>query len=340
MSLSNLLTPNSYNLFANNVNSPNVDLVTINHQPYPPGGGFVPVLVPNKFLRTTNVGPTQMFWGDVNAAELVHGTANQLLVTNSLGTQSQWASNIVVPGSFDCVGNGVFQQDLAVQNELNVTNDLQVINGDVNVTSGNLTISTGDTTVQKLNVIGNLQCNGASGNIGDYLTKTTLTTQAWVTPPNIKMIRLATNFLVQDLNASASLLCNFDVTPFTNLAIGSTAIVPGISMPNATSFLIGLTATYDIDFCVNFTTASTGLGNSVLQLYAEVNGLIISTRPCVSNSGGYSICGKIPSVILTQGSTLRIRTQRVVGTGSLLTSTSGVPPNSVSTISISLVNTV
>lgn len=334
MSIANILSPNNYHIYANNINS-SIDKVNdiwvenINGSPYPPGGGAVPSLVSNKFLRTTSsVSPT-MFWGDVNAAELVHGTANQILHTNSSGTASEWTSNITIPGAFTSVGNGLFQQDLAVNNECNVTGDLTVINGDLEVTTGHA------------NFNGDLQFNSSSGTTGQYLVKTGATTQTWTSPPNVKLVRFVAYFAAQDLNAGLTGVATFNNTNIiSNLASGSVSAVTGISMSSTTEFLIGTTGIYDIDITGFISTTSAGIGTSTVSLFAEVAGFGI-TRNCICNNNSYSFCGKIPSVSITAGQILRILTQRVNGTDALSTNAPFLLPTSFpSTIAISLVNIV
>lgn len=166
MSIQNLLSPNHYELFCKQIGDTtnrveDIWIDDINGAPYPPGGGAVPVLVANKFLRTN--GTPAMFWGDVNAAELVHGTSNQILHTNNAGTASEWTSNLTVPGALTSVGNGLFQQDLAVQNELNVTNDLTIINGDLEVTNGDVNLNNLLTFNNVAGALGQIPVSNGSG---------------------------------------------------------------------------------------------------------------------------------------------------------------------------------
>lgn len=466
MSISNILQPNNYDIYVNNINdtSNRVDELwvdNINGSPYPPGAGPIPVLVRNKFLRTTDVVSPSMFWGDVNVAELVHGTANQVLVTNQLGTQSQWSSslslpsNLVVGGSstlesnvvceqtltvngnvqcdaaltcnasFDCGLNANFQSDITCQGNLQVDTQLDV-NGDLwfngnggstnqvivktgvgtqdwqnlqpdmmgagslnqvlitgfdglnlvptwsddvdipgllNVTNattlqstlqvastssltgattciGKLTTTNGTDLQGTTNIIDDLQCNSNSGFTGQYLVKSSATTQNWLTPPNIKLVRYVTYFAAQDLNAGAgpAPVIFDDVNTISNLASGSTAVVTGIAMPNTTQFTIGQTGTYDIDI-TGFVDGA-GIGNSVICIVAEIAGFEI-TRNTITNNSGNSFTGKIPSVVISSGQNLRILTKRLAGTSALNTNAPfSLPNNYPSTISISLVNIV
>lgn len=219
MSLSNILSPNGYNLYANNIESKNVDLVTINHQPYPPGGGAIPnPLVANKMLRVNNTGTT-MLWGDVSLSNLPGGTvgdvlktvapstvawdtikpqditpglANQIFHVKSDGSAAEWTSNLTVPGNLDVAtgtlhvgGSSVFDsnsqclQDFVVGGDLIVSDNVTVTNNDLTLINGNLFVDAGSTSLVNTNITGNLQFNGVSGTNGQFLKKTGAGTQAF-----------------------------------------------------------------------------------------------------------------------------------------------------------------
>lgn len=178
----------------------NIDVSTINGNPYPPGGGAIPALVSNKVLITTGVPAMQ--WGDIGPSNLTGGsvgdvlrtvapgvvawdglepgdidpgTANQVLVTNGAGTATQWTSNVVVPGTFNVVGNTSV-----------TTGDLTLFNGDLEIQSGGATIvgnlnnNFGATaTFTNTNITGDLQFAGSGGVVGNVIKKTGAATQAW-----------------------------------------------------------------------------------------------------------------------------------------------------------------
>lgn len=160
-----------------NVRCNNADLETINNDPYPPGGGFLPVPVANKVLRTN--GLAVVSWGDVGVNNLTGGSANQIMHTKSDASGVEWTSNLTVPGNLvvnlasTFTGNGLFENDCSVENDLNVVNgDMVVANGDLNVLLGN-------TVVNNLECSGNLSFNASSGSVSDIVVKTGASTQGW-----------------------------------------------------------------------------------------------------------------------------------------------------------------
>jgi len=371
MSIANIIVPNNYHIYSENINDTtnrvnDIWLDNINGQPYNPSPAPIPTLLSNKFLRTTNnVSPT-MFWGDVNAAELVHGTSNQILHTNLAGTASEWTTNLTVPGAFTSVGNGVFEQDLAVQNELNVTNDLQVINGDVNITLGNLNVDTGDTIIQKLDVNDQLTFNNVAGTNGqiivsdgsgipswqnlvvpansitagaDYTVLTSAGGSAlWITPSVVNQIKYGTTFLAQNINAAAGpTALQFSTSTFINSAISNVGVPVNITQPSATEFTIGTSSVYNIDITGYVRLTPDGLGNPVVTLSLEVAGTE-KTDYCIVCSDNYSFSGRFPAVFITASQNIRVLARRVVGTAALTTFANGLPaPSFASSILISTV---
>jgi hypothetical protein len=172
-----------------NVRCINVDLESINDDPYPPGGGFLPVPVANKVLRTN--GLAAVSWGDVGVSNLTGGSANQIMHTKSDASGVEWTSNLTVPGNLvvdlasTFTGNGLFENDCSVENDLNVVNgDMVVANGNLTVVVGdsvlnNLTCSGLTTTDGILDVASDLKVAGSSGSSGNILKKTGASTQAW-----------------------------------------------------------------------------------------------------------------------------------------------------------------
>lgn len=169
----------------NNMVTPNIDLDTINELPYPPTG-LLPTPVANRVLVTD--GSSVVEWGSVKPQNLTIGTADQILHTKSDASGVEWASNITVPGTLDVTGNAVFDVDLAVTNDLNVLNgDVTVATGDIDLTLGSITVDSGDIDVSTgdvrivgdLALGGNLSFNAVSGTVGQVLTKTGATTQSF-----------------------------------------------------------------------------------------------------------------------------------------------------------------
>src|ERR1043166_7926079 len=205
MSISNLLRSNNYDLYANNVNTPNVDLITINHQAYPPGGGFLPIPVANKILRTNNlsvvswgdvnpsnltggsvgdvlktVAPSTVAWDTIKPGDITPGTARQLLQTNAGATAAQWTSNIDIPGTLDCTGNAVFDSDLAVTNDLNVINgDLTLANGRLSVLVDGISVEGNSAFNNALNIDGEITLNSVSGTANQTIVSDGLGNQIW-----------------------------------------------------------------------------------------------------------------------------------------------------------------
>jgi len=277
----------------------NVDTVTINNTPYPPGGGFLPTPVANRILRTTgltvewgNVSPSNLTggtpgdvlktiapgvvaWDPVKAYEITPGLANQILQTNSLGTAAAW-QNLVVPAT--------------------------------SITAG-----------------------------ADYTVLTSAGGSAlWITPPVVNQIKYGTTFLAQDINAAAGpTALQFSTSTFINSAISNVGAPVNITQPSATEFTIGTSSVYNIDITGYIDPASAGLGNSVVTLSLEVAGTE-KTDYCIVCSGNYSFSGRFPAVFITAGQNIRVLARRVVGTSALTTFANGLPaPSFASSILIS-----
>lgn len=179
----------------------NLEVNTINGLPYPPGGGFLPVAVPNKILRTN--GLSVVSWGDVNPSNLTGGVtgdvlktiapgvvawdpvkpeditpglANQILHTNALATDVEWTSNLVIPGNCDVNSNLLVAGSSTFQS--NVDCD-QVLNVDGNTFCNDDLVVLGDTTLGALDINGDLQFVGVSGTSGQFLKKTGAVTQSF-----------------------------------------------------------------------------------------------------------------------------------------------------------------
>lgn len=316
-------------------NFTNIDVVTINGSPYPPGGGAVPALVRNKFLRTTDVVTPTMFWGDVDVAGIVHGTSLQILHTNLAGNASEWTDNLTIPGNLVVVGSSNLQSNVSCDNDLGVDGNLAVVGssalGDVD-TSGTL------------NVVGNLQFVGVSGAVGTVLTKTGAATQSWVAPTTysqVRCIRFAGYLAAQDLNAGVGpTALTFDtVNVISNYSAASTGGVTGITQPSNTQFRSNFTGQYDIQITGYIDPASTGPTSSVVTLSVEVGGFEFARQCIVVNN--LSFVGTFPSMVISNGTNVRILARRVTGTGSFNTfAPLSAIPNFSSTITFTLVNIV
>lgn len=318
----------------------------------------------NTFLRTNNLGLVQ--WNPFTLSDIPHGATGTVLSSNgssiswqvptvtpggiipgtngqvlvTQGGVSQWTSNPNISGNLGVTGssrftaNGLFQQDLAV------TNDLNVLNGDLTVINGGFEVTTGLSKVQSLDIAGDLLFNTSPGNINDVITKTGPNTQQWATPTNVRLIRYCCYLAAQDLNAGIGPTpIVFDTSnTISNLSNGSVSLVNGISQPSTTTFLVGTLGTYDIDitgFC-----SGAGVGNSSFAITAEVNGLQVY-RSVVTNGTTRFFSGRLPSILITAGGTLRLLVSRLAGTSSLLTNAPlSLPNNFSSTIAITLVNIV
>lgn len=131
--------------------------------------GNVPALTPGnsgQFLRT-NLAATSTEWHTFDMNNVPHGTSNQVLTTNVGGTLAQWSDNLTVNGSTVLNSNVLCDQQL-------------VVNGDVFIPNGLLSVSN-NAEINDINITGNLQFANTSGSTGQFLMKTSPTTQQWAT---------------------------------------------------------------------------------------------------------------------------------------------------------------
>ena len=295
--------------------------------------------------------------GSIGPHAITPGSSYQILHTNFAATAAEWTTDLPVPGDLDVsgsssfTGNGLFLNDLAVQNDFNVNS------GDCSINTGELLVLLGDSTLQSLDVGGNLSFNSVSGSPNQYLKKTSPSTQAfsniiasditassdltvltsaggiaqWLLPTPVNRIVFGTSFDAQNINQVGPSPALFSTLPFINLATSTGSPITGISQPSVTEFLIGTAGNYLCDISGYIDSASTGLGNSVVTLSIEVAG-IESQRSCVTCNANYSFSGTI-SFLAAAGQIVRVLLRRVVGTGTLLTHTLGSPlPNYASSI--------
>lgn len=158
------ITPGTITPGVNNTFLRTDNLGVVQFQPfllsYLPGGATGTVL--------TSTGST-VAWivPTTTPGSIIPGTNGQVLVTQ--GGVSQWTSNPNIIGNFGVTGastftgNGLFRQDLAV------TNDLNVLNGDLAVINGGFEVTTGLSKVQTLDIAGNLLFNTSAGVTGQYV---------------------------------------------------------------------------------------------------------------------------------------------------------------------------
>lgn len=306
------------------------------------------------------IAPGVVAWDPVKSEDITPGLANQILHTDSLGTAAEWTSDLTIPGNCDVDVNLVVAGSSTFQS--NVDCD-QVLSVDGNTFCNADLVVLGDTTVGALDVNGDLQFVGVSGTSGQFLKKTGAVTQSfqnivaadvaagangslltsfggisqWIVPTNVRRIVYGTTFTAQNLNVVGPTPANFSTLAFLNLASSTGTSVVGISQPSATQFTIGDTGNYVANINGYIDPASTGLGNSIITLSAEINGTE-SQRNCVVCNGNYSFNGTL-SFVATAGQTVRILIRRVVGTNTLNTFAEGAAlPNFASTIIFNLIN--
>lgn len=115
----------------------------------------------------------------VAPSSITPGTTDQILITS--GGVPIWSSNLRVPGTLGVTGastftgNGLFQNDLAVIGDFNVTD------GDLTVGNGKLDVLVGNTTLQGVDIDGVLTFNGAAGSSGNIIVSNG-SGQAWASP--------------------------------------------------------------------------------------------------------------------------------------------------------------
>lgn len=251
------------------------DVDTINGIPYPPGGGFLPVPVANRFLRTNNLAVAQWqpfvindipvgldgqvltttagtpIWATPMSAPIVPGNPRQVYQTSADGTVAEWTDDVQVNDDLDVLGtstfggNGLFQTDLQVSNDLNVLNgDLTVANGNVIITLGNLTVANGVSSLQGnvglgnglgdlISVIGDLSFNGSSGATGNILVKTAPNNQGWQAPsfaPTAIQPGASNQVFVTNGAATASTWSNNLFLPGNLGVLGTSQLVGNISL--------------------------------------------------------------------------------------------------------------
>lgn len=324
---------------------------------------FIPEGATGTVLRSGVTGGTgSIHWGYIDNTDIDPGLPNQLLQTNVAGNAVEWTSNVKVPGTLGVTGASTFTGNALFQNDLAIVNDLNVNNGDLSVNNGELLVLVGDSTLQSVDVNGNLSFNSVSGVTGQYLKKTSPTTQAfsniiasditassdltvltsaggiaqWLLPTPVRRIIYGTTFSAQNLNAAAGpSAANFSTLAFINLATSTGSPITGISQPSGTQFTIGTLGNYLCNINGYIDPASTGLGNSIVTLSVEIAG-IESQRTCVVCNGNYSFSGSI-SFLAAAGQIVRVLLRRVVGTNTLNTFAEGAAlPNYASTILFTL----
>lgn len=392
MSLQNILKPNLYEIYADNITTENINTITINDQPYPPViPPPYPILQSNKILRT-NTAATNVFWGDVphglpfqilhtnnsgtnsewtsnldvpstlsvaglttlndtnltanvllngdvgtvgqtiisngaspptwgspaiTAGSITPGTANQVLQTNATGTNTIWSTGLNIPLGNILAFNQTLQGNLGVINgNINVTN----VAGQVNVTGGGSQINcNGTTTTSGLNVINQIRLNGNPGSPNQVLVSGGPLNPSWRTLNDVRILRYCAACITQNISNASVIPLEFNtlLTPVYERSVSSfNNPVGDISLSGSTDFRIAFRAFYDIDINLFFDPASTGIGNTFVAIYLEING-IENGSTCVSSSQ-YGCHGKIPNIELLNGDVVRIVVTRLGGVDDLV----------------------
>lgn len=233
----------------------NLDVNTINGQAYPPGGE-IPTLVANKVLVTTSapapamqwgsvgpqnltggsvndvlktIAPSTVAWDSLKPGDLTPGLARQLLQTNSAATAAEWTSNIDIPGTLDCTGNAVFDGDLTVTNDLNIVNgDVTLANGGLSVLVDGISIEGNSSFNNDLNIDGEITLNFVSGTANQTIVSDGAGNQIWSSVP-ASGIAPGTAFQVLQTNSlgTASVWVDNIFVPGTITATGNLSSVNG-----------------------------------------------------------------------------------------------------------------
>lgn len=245
----------------------------------------------------TRVGTS--LWSNILSSDITPGLANQLLVTNGTGTASTWTFNPTIPGILNLLGNLQFNS--------------------ISGTTGQFIKKTGPTSQAFANII--------ASDIAPGSANTVLTTvggvAAWSLPSTINVIKYGTTLANQNLNSAAGpTALTFSTSPYINSAISTVGSPTAISQPSTTEFTIGTLGTYNVDITGYIDPTSTGLGNSIVALSLEINGVEQSTSAIVCN-GNYSFSGRFAGVLFSAGATIRILARRIAGTNTLNTFASG-----------------
>lgn len=290
------------------------------------------------YLQTKNIlGVPTIAWDvpSFGPEVITPGDPDQVFVTDSLGIAANWSDNLSLPGNLIVTGSSDLKDNVRCEQDATVDGDFSV----TGLSSLNNTDMTGT-----INLTGDLQMSGISGAVGTVLTKTGVNSQAWVAPTTysqVRCIRYATYFAAQDLNAGAGpTALTFDnVNIISNYAASSTGAVTGITQPSTTQFRSNFTGQYDIQITGFIDSTSTGPTSSVVTLSVEVGGVELARQCVVVND--LSFVGTFPSIVITNGTNVRILARRITGTGSFNTfAPLSVAPNFPSTISFTLVNVV
>lgn len=274
---------------------------------------------------------------------LAPGTAYQLLQTNSTATAAEWTSNITIPQNLSVQGSTLLQsnvncdQTFTVDGLFSAVSDA-IFQGNTDIegdllfnsnsgTAGQFIKKTGVSTQDWNNIVAADVTSGANGTV---LTSVAGVTQ-WVAPSVSSSCIYSTTFTAQNINNAvgpAALL--FSTIPYANQVTGSAI---AITQPSATQFTIGTTNLYSVMINGFIDPTSTGLGNSIVSLSLEVNGVELQTS-CVVCNGNYSFTGSFSSVSINAGENVRVLARRIVGTNTLNTFASGSAiPSFASTIS-------
>lgn len=180
--------------------------------------------------------------------------------------------------------------------------------------------------------------------VNGQLLSTVAGNAAWANAPGgVKQIRYSTAFDAQNLNAAAGPNpCVFSTTPIYSIAVTNdgTAIT-GITALSPTQFFCNYSGHYDFNFSGFIDPASPGIGAATIYLSIEVNGTqIINSSALASRASDFS--GEIKSIPVLAGQIIRILVTRLAASPLALNvfAAGSVPPNFISTLSITLVNII
>lgn len=282
----------------------------------------IPQGVPGYVLTSTNGSAPS--WQPILISSLTPGLSNQILHTKSDGSAAEWTSDLTVPGSSTFTGNGLFQTGLAV------TNDLNVINGDLAVGNGSLSVLVGPSIVQNLDIGGQLSCNSDLGSPGFYLTQSGTGPQ-WthlVIPSNTP--GLANQVFVTDGTGSASMWSSNLALPGT-LNVSGTSNLIGALTTNNGSILQGTT---NIINNLQFNSVSGSSGQYLKKTGASTQAWNFiapadinpgsNNQALFTRSGNVQFSTIIPSDIST-GTANQLLVKDISGTSTIFTSNPTIP---------------
>lgn len=185
---------------------------------------------PGQYLRKTGI--SAQSFANIPAADITHGTANQVLVTDVGGSNTTWSSNVAVPGTLSVTSttnligdlqfagssgsSGSFLKKTGASTQAftalavsdipgsSTANQLLISSGTNTASwSSNVTVPGTMTVTSTTNLQGNLQLAGASGSSGQFLKKTGAATQAFTSLAASDILGGANNQVLQSNGTNA-----------------------------------------------------------------------------------------------------------------------------------------